>query len=118
MAGAKTTIPPEGTIGNPATAKYKITVGWDYDAANQAKPEALTQALGTVVKFVNAHNGSAAAEIVDLDIPSQQRSPEARTVTHLGVSVNGSQVPGLSDNPGEGNTTAANISGSLQSIVH
>ena len=73
--GAKASIPPEGTIGNMATAKYKITVGWQYDPANQAKPEALTQALGAVVQFVNAQKGSAAAEIADLDMPAHSELP-------------------------------------------
>ena len=115
--GTKTTIPPEGTIGNPATAKYKITVGWEYDAANQAKPEALNQALGAVVQFVNAQKGAAAAEIVDLDVPAAERSPAARAVTNLGVAVNGKPVPGLTANPGEGGTTAANIPGALQAAT-
>ena len=114
---AKTSIPPEGTIGNPATAKYKITVGWEYDAANQAKPEALTEALAAVAKFVNAQQGTAAAEIADMDVPAAQRSPAAQAVTNLGIAVNGKPVPGLATNMGEGSATAANIPGALQAAT-
>ena len=38
-------------------------------------------------------------------------------MTGLGVAVNGKPVPGLTDNLGEGSTTAANIPGALQAAT-
>ena len=112
---SKATVPAsEEAEGNPATAKYQITVGWAYDAANQAHPAALAQALDAVRQFAQNHPRAVSVEMADVDVPLEQRSPAARTVAGQGVYVNGKPLPGLTDNPGEGQATPAHISEALE----
>lgn len=113
-------LPPELTLGSPATAQYKITTGWVYDPATQADPAALAHALDAVKQSVAASDGRASAEIVNLDMPASDLSPQAQTVTGLGVAINGDAgaVAGQKDialagNPGEGDVSAANISAAM-----
>lgn len=104
----------EQTVGNPATAKYKITVGWIYDEAMQPNPQALIAALQAVRDDAEHSNGAVSAEIVDLDVPASDLSPAAASVTDLGVMVNGKPI-GLPINPGEGMLTAPFLSHTLPS---
>jgi len=117
-------LPPEITLGNPATAQYKITMGWVYDSANQPDPTALTQAIDAVKQRVTMSNGKVSAEIVNLDAPLGELSPQAGSVTGLGVAVNGeagATVGGkeiaLAGNPGEGTVTAPNIGAVLDKSI-
>ncbi len=114
-------LPPELTLGNPATAQYKVTVGWVYDSANQPDPTALTQAIDAVKQRVTASSGKVSAEIVNLDAPADELSPQAGAVTGLGVAVNGEAGATVGDkeialagNPGEGAVTAPNIRAMLE----
>lgn len=84
-------IPPEETLGDPATAKHHIQVGWVYDEANQLKPETLSVSLQMVREYVK-HSGNVSAEIVDMDVPAEDRSPAAQTVTALGIIVDGKSL--------------------------
>ena len=70
-----------------------------YDEANQAKPETLTVPLQTIRDYVQQSGGTASAEIVDLDVPAEDRSPAAQGVTELGVMVDGKPLIAMSDNP-------------------
>jgi len=92
---------PEETIGNPATAKHHIEAGWVYNEANQMKPEMLTVPIHAIREFVNRSGASVSAEIVNLDVPVEDRSPTARAVTGLGMRVDGRPIYGanLSDVP-------------------
>ncbi|MBV9850122.1 MAG: hypothetical protein JO250_10655, partial [Armatimonadetes bacterium] len=107
---APATPPPsEEIIGSPSAAKYKITVGWVYDATTQANWAALTQTLDVARKFAMAHRGKVSLVIADLDVPPEERSPAARTVTEQGFTLNGKPLADLTDNPGEGNTPREQI---------
>lgn len=92
-------LQPEMTVGDPARAKYKVTVGWVYDDTNQANIQTLVGALQVVRQAVAASNGALSAEIVDLDVPAGDLSPAAQSVTNLGVAVNGQPI-GPAVNPG------------------
>lgn len=116
-------LPPEITLGS-LTAPTKITVGWVYDTANQPNPAALTAVIDAVKQRVNASNGALSAEIVNLDMPASELSPQAAAVTGLGVAVNGdagATVGGkeiaLAGNPGEGEVSAANVNAVLGQML-
>lgn len=79
----------EETLGNPATAKHHIKVGWFYDEDNLKNPEQLIIPLQTVAKFVEHENGKVSAVIVDLDVPREDRSPAAQSVTDVGMQFDG-----------------------------
>lgn len=87
--GTVTHDPAEETVGDPATAKRHLLVGWVYDEANEAKPETLAAPLQAVRDYVGRGGGTVSAEIVDLDVPQEDRSPGAQAVTDLGVSLDG-----------------------------
>lgn len=129
-AAAKSTVaaqdplPPEMTLGNAGTAQYKITLGWVYDSATQTDPAALTQAVDAVKQSVAASGGRMSAEIVNLDMPAKELSPQSGAVTGLGVAINGNAgatVAGkeiaLAGNPGEGTVSAANITAVLKGVL-
>ncbi len=94
--------PSEETVGDPATAKRHLLVGWVYDEANEVKPETLTVPLQAVRDYVRKSGGAASAEIVNLDVPKEDRSPAAQAVTDLGVSLDGQTLTdgNLSNAPG------------------
>lgn len=122
---AQDPLPSEITLGNAATAQYKVTVGWVYDRTNQPDPAALAQAIDTVKQGVAASGGRLSAEIVNLDMPPDELSPQAQAVTELGVAINdGPRVSGerdmapLTGNLGEGAVSAAAIKAALASILN
>ena len=89
---AKTVPSSEETVGDPKTARHHIEAGWVYDEGNQQKPETLTVALQEIREYVGKSGGIASAEIVNLDVPVEDRSPAARTVTELGIFVDGKPI--------------------------
>lgn len=88
----KTVPASEETVGDPKTARHHIEAGWVYDEGNQQKPETLTVALQEIREYVGKSGGIASAEIVNLDVPVEDRSPAARTVTELGIFVDGKPI--------------------------
>lgn len=87
------TVPaPEEAIGDPATATHHIEAGWVYDEGNQQKPETLTVPIQKIREYVRKSAGIASAEIVNLDVPVEDRAPAARAVTALGVRVDGRPI--------------------------
>ena len=82
-------LPPEETVNDPARAKHHVEVGWVYDEGSQRKPETLGGSIQAVRDFAKKSGGGVSAEIVDLDVPLKDRSPAARTVTDLGIKVDG-----------------------------
>jgi hypothetical protein len=110
-AGAQ---PSEEALGNPATAKYHISVGWVYDEANQAHPETLETPLQVVRDSVAKSQGKISAEIVNIDVPTEDRSPAGQKVTGLGVYIDGRTV--ISDNPSSRPTNTAAITGQLSHL--
>lgn len=89
---ATTDLPAEQTVGNPATAKHKIVVGWSYSEASQQKPELLTSPLKAIQGYAQQTGGAVSAEIVNTDVPASDRSPAAQVVTGNGVFVDGKPV--------------------------
>jgi len=90
----KAVLPPEETLGNTASAKHHIEVGWVYDEANQQKPETLTIPIQAIRDYVRRSGTSVSAEIVNQDIPMEDRSPAAQAVTGLGIRVDGRSLYG------------------------
>jgi hypothetical protein len=116
-------LPAEQSFSPTPNPKYKITVGWVYDGANQPHPEMVSQVISAVKQVADNSHGQISVEVVNLDVSKADLSPAAANVTSLGVEVNGSStftVNGrtidLSDNPGEGATTVANTLAALKSI--
>lgn len=102
-ADPEAVLPPEETVGNPATAKHHIAAGWVYDDENQQKPETLAVPIQAIRDYVNQSEGAVSAEIVDLDVPAEDRSPAAQGVMDLGIHVDGQYLYG-------GNLSGAPIS--------
>ncbi len=107
-----TDLQPEVTVNDPATADFRVTVGWVFDDSSQPDPTALIRALQTIKRFAGMTFGRMSVQTVDLDVPMQNRSPAARKLTRLGMAINGQTTvlingkrADLSDNPGEGNLT-------------
>jgi len=88
----KAVLAADETVGDPAKAVHHIQAGWVYDEDNQKKPETLAVAVQKIHYYVQKSGGIASAEIVDLDVPAEDRPPAAQTVTQLGVSVDGTPV--------------------------
>ena len=86
------TLPAEQTLGDPATAKHHIIVGWSYNENNQKQPMSLMSPLQAVQEYVAKSGGSASAIIVNTDVPASDRSLAAQAVTGNGVSVDGKPV--------------------------
>jgi len=97
----KTVLAADETVGNPAKAIHRIQAGWVYNEDNQKKPETLAIAIQRIHYYVEKSGGIASAEIVDLDVPAEDRAPAAQGVTKLGISVDGVPVSSgnLSDEP-------------------
>ena len=111
-------LAPEEAIGDPARAKYRITVGWRYDTVNQADPSQLIQSVDVARQFAKRSSSMVAMEIVDLDVPPANRSPAARAVKTLGITINGKPAPRLRSNPGEGTTNPDYINHLLPYLTH
>lgn len=114
-SGAGDELLPEEFVGLTG-AKYKFTIGWYYDDANQPNPKPLQDALQAAKTAVNGSDGQASAEIVDIDVPLPDRSPAAQAVTQPGIALNGVMTPASSGNPGEGTLTAKNIPHIMQTL--
>ncbi len=105
--------PAEEIVGDPATAKHHIEVGWIYDDTNAVDASKLIAALDEIRTLTRKSGGTASAVLVDLDVPTEDRSPAAQGMVDLGVDVDGSSV--YAQNPGDappGTLTAA-----LQSAI-
>ena len=110
-------IPAEEQIGDPATAKHKIVVGWTYTPQNQAATANLNQTLAAARKVAQDSHGAVSVQIVNVDVPAADRSPAAQGVKDVGIIVDGKSV-GLDDNPGTGSTVAASVVPKLAPIAH
>lgn len=116
-------IPSEITVGNPASAKYRVTLGWTYDEGDAGRQEQAQQTIEAVRSWVTAHP-DASLEVVNLDVPSQDLSPNAASVQSEGLAVNGNStfnIDGksvqLSSNLGEGTLTAPGVVLALHSVA-
>ncbi len=89
---ASADLPAEQTVGNPAAAKHRITVGWAYTDTSQQKPETLKAPLAAIQSYAQKTGGAVSAEIVNTDVPVSDRSPAARTIAAPGVYVDGKPV--------------------------
>jgi len=91
-AHVQQTLLVEETVGDPNTALHHLEVGWIYDEATLAHPEILKAALQKIRNYVQQSQGTTSAEIVDLDVPVEDRSPAARKVQFLGVLLDGKLI--------------------------
>ena len=90
MASTAADLPAEQTVGNPASAKHKIVVGWSYNKTSQQKPETLAAPLKAIQEY--AQKTGSSVVIVNTDVPVSDRSPAAQAVTGNGVFVDGKPV--------------------------
>jgi len=90
--GAHDMLPAEITIGNPATAKYKVTLGWVYDENVLHNQAMVGQLIGSLQQWAQAGGDKVYMEIVNLDMPAEDLSPAAAQVPGLGVTINGSSI--------------------------
>src|SRR5579883_925253 len=99
------------TIGDPKTAKTKVTIGYSFDTQTQAHPEKAAAIVDAVKDWTTKQGSSASLQIVCLDLPSDQLTgPNAPYANiPMGVSINGSQPDGFHANPGEGTYTADTV---------
>jgi len=90
-SAAEDPLPPELTLGNPATAKNHLTLGWQYDEALMAHSTMLPQIFQQLKLWQQGHPDSS-LEIVNLDAPKSDLSPYASSVTGLGLALNGNST--------------------------
>ncbi len=91
-ATATSDLPAEQTVGDPATAKHKIVVGWSYNESSQQKPGTLAAPLEAIQDYARKTGGTVSAVIVNTDVPASDRSPAAQAVTGNGIFVDGKPV--------------------------
>lgn len=91
--------PAEEVIGDPATAKHHIQVGWIHNDTDVVDANKLKAALGEVRAFTLQSGGACSVVLVDLDVPAEDRSPAAKGVTDLGVEVDGQSI--YNENPSD-----------------
>lgn len=104
-----TSLLPEQTIGNPATAKTRITIGYIFDTQTQAHPEAASTIVDSVRGWVQQQGNAASLQLVCLDLPPDQLTDPADAKVPLGITIDGRQPPGFDKNPGEGSYTAQTV---------
>lgn len=91
-ASPDTTLPAEEVVGDPATAKHHIEVGWIYEDTDVVDAGKLKAALAEVRDFAQKSGGTVSAVLVDLDVPAEDRSPAAQEVVDLGAEMDGQSV--------------------------
>ncbi len=112
-ASPDTTLLAEEVIGDPATAKHHIEVGWVYQDTDVVNSDKLGADLGEVRTFAQKSGGTVSAVLVDLDVPIEDRSPAAQGVVDLGVDVDGQSV--YAQNPS--NAAPGALTAALQGAV-
>jgi hypothetical protein len=117
VAAGTDPIPAEEQIGDPATAKHKIVVGWTYTPENQAATQNLSQTIAAVKKIAQDSHGAVSVQVVNVDVPAADRSPAAQSVSDVGIMVDGKSV-GLDDNPGSGSTIPPVVMPKLAPLAH
>lgn len=100
-------------VGNPTTAQFHYTIGWDFNSTNQSHPQSLLAAIQAIQQDIHAQP-NASAVIADIDVPPIDRPAVARSVTRLGVMLNGQPLDHLTGNPGEGAMTAQALQSELK----
>lgn len=113
-------IPSELIINDPEKAATKATIGWIYDPKTMADPMALRMIAGAIQAWTTSTHGKTSLVMVNLDVPKDQRSPAARNVDQLGLTIDGTSVitvdgktMDLSDNIGEGKCNVSSIMNAL-----
>lgn len=113
-ASPDTTPPAEDVVGDPATAKHHIEVGWTYEDTDVVNSDKLKAALAEVRTFAQKSGGTVSAVIVDLDVPTGDRSPAAQGVVDLGVNVDGQSVYAQNPSNAAPGTLAAALQGAIK----
>jgi len=113
--GSTVVAPNEVVLGDPSKAKYKITAGWSYDSSNQADSSKLTSTIAALQNVAKSSNGQVSVQIVDVDLPPDQRSTATKSIQDVGISVNGKPVSG--DNLGEGGSAPEAVSSGIGTMV-
>jgi hypothetical protein len=108
-------LPAEETLGDIKTAHQHIQLGWVYTDNYYKYPENLNNAIQAVRDYVRNSNGRASAEIVDLDVPLEDRSPAAREVTDLGMQAAGQVL--YSQNPTDAPVNPQQVTNYLDGIL-
>ncbi len=83
-------------VGDPSTAKTKIAIGFSVDDKLALNASSERENVDALTGWVKAHPGTS-LQVVCVDVPPSMRGTDAKNVP-LGVSVNGSTVPGLGTN--------------------
>lgn len=106
--------PSEEVVGDPATAKHHIQVGWIYSDTDAVDVSKLKAALGEVRTFALQSGGACSVVFVDLDVPAEDRSPAAKGVTDLGVEVDGQNIYDQNPAAAAPGTLAAALQGAIK----
>ena len=107
--------PDEVVVGDPSKAKYKITAGWSYTSNNQSNSAQLSSTIAELQKVAKSSNGQVSVQIVDVDVPEDQRSPGTKGIQDVGIAVNGKPV--TTDNLGEGSSTPQAVTAGVGAMV-
>lgn len=114
--GAKSDAPPdELTLGNPATAKTHVTIGYSIDETLQTNPKPLNDVITEAESWQKSHP-TASVQVVDVDIPPSERTAPSSSSVPVGVTVSGASSSKLTGNPGEGSVNTAAIGALLSKV--
>lgn len=104
-------LPPEIIVNDPAKAKHKILLGWEYNAESQASPQKLSQAVQAIKSIAQNSGGRVSAVIVNVDVPPDERSVPARAISTSGIIFDGQPRSGI---VGEGDLSAESLRSFLE----
>ncbi|HEX5323588.1 MAG TPA: hypothetical protein VFW40_07365 [Capsulimonadaceae bacterium] len=104
-------LQPTQTVGDPNTAKTKVTIGYTFDTPTQSHPEKAVAIVDAVRDWVTKQGSGASLQLVCLDLPADQLTGPNSLYAKipLGVSINGKQPAGFDVNPGEGTYTSDTV---------
>jgi hypothetical protein len=94
-------VPTELTIGNPSTAKLRVTLGFTADESVEEHTEVANQAIQAAVAWAKSHPGDS-LQVVCVDIPPSLRADPSTANAPIGIAVNGSPISGSTGNIGSG----------------
>ena len=117
-------VPAETSVNEPATAKTRIQLGWEYDPTIQTHPEQLKALIQMLSSAAGASEGRVSFTAADLDLPPDQLSPASKGIPGLGIYINGKptttiagKLVDLSGNPGTGTLVPTTLGPILPSII-
>lgn len=104
--------PSELTLGNPSTAKTKVTIGYTLDEKSLANETPLNTVIGEASAWQKAHPNDS-VQVVNVDVPASERSDPSTASVPVGVNISGGANVHLNGNPGQGAVNPGTVGAAL-----